>query len=119
MIGTILRFLSIDKLITWLRPTLEGEDGKSSARRMTSLLVVFLYIIGHIHFFKEIKDAYWLIRLILIDATFICVLFSIINLQQLLTFFIKVKSGAGVSESLDVETPKAAEEPTPGAGDIL
>lgn len=99
MISTLLRWLGLDSAIKWMKPSFEGDDNKSSARRLTTFLIVTLYVIGHVQFFRKINDPYWLIRLILIDAIFICVLFSIINLQQLLTIFIKAKNG--ITDALD------------------
>jgi hypothetical protein len=116
MITKLLKFFGLDALVAWFRPSFEGDDGKSSARRLTSFLIVILYIIGHIRFFKEIVDPYWLIRLILVDAMFICVLFSIINLQQLLTVFIKVKNGVGGAlDNKDGSTEDEAVPAQPGS----
>jgi hypothetical protein len=83
----VLSFLGIDSVWNWLRPTVEGEDGKSSARRITAFIVTALYVLGNIQVFYIIKDTSLVMDVLILDAVFILVLFGIITIQNILTFF--------------------------------
>lgn len=43
----------MNKIIQWLRPSLEGEDGKSSYRRLTALF--FVLVDGYLLYADRIK----------------------------------------------------------------
>lgn len=79
------------KPLIWLKPTLEGDDNKSSARRITAFLICGLYTYGHYIIFKISTDFSVLFNVLILDALFILVLFGIITVQNLITL-VKAKN---------------------------
>lgn len=82
-----IKFLGIDVLWEWLRPTVEGEDGKSLARRITAFVVTVLYVLGNIQVFYVIKETTLVVDVLILDAVFILVLFGILTIQNIITLY--------------------------------
>lgn len=86
------------KFLIWLKPTVEGDDGKSSARRLTAFWIVFLYTIGNGLMFYRCEDWMVLLYLLVIDAIFILMLFGIITVSNLITFW-KIKNNSSETDT--------------------
>ncbi len=82
----VFKFFGLDSVWNWLRPTLEGDDNKSSARRITAFIITTLYVLGNIQVFYIIKETQLIMEVLILDAVFILVLFGIITIQNILTF---------------------------------
>ena len=87
-----ITFIGLDIIWGWIRPTFQGEDGKASSRKLTVYVVTILFILGNIQVFFVIKDKSLVFDVLLLDATFILILFGIITIQNIITLF-KIKSG--------------------------
>jgi len=82
----------------WLKPTLEGDDNKSSARRITAFVICVLYFYGHYKIFQISTDFDVLFKVLILDALFILVLFGIITVQNLIMLF-KIKNNIKVDDT--------------------
>ncbi len=82
----MFRFLKtiIFGIFKWVRPTLEGDDGKASARRITAYLITFLYASGHSYVFLKTTDGELLFKVLFLDMMFILLLFGILTIQNLI-----------------------------------
>ena len=84
-------------LINWIKPSVEGKDGKASARALTNIWYVFLntilsigalYLVNYIVTADKVNveavNALWvLIRLILIFNITILIIFGIVTAQNI------------------------------------
>ncbi len=87
-----LDFLGIITILTWLRPTVEGNDGKASARRITLFIITVLFVLGNLQVFYVMKETALVRDVLIIDAIFILILFGIVSVDNIITI-IKLKSG--------------------------
>ncbi len=83
----IIQFFGIDSLWKWVRPTLEGDDGKASARRLSIYIIMVLFILGNIQAFYIIQDKDLVFDVLLLDVVFILILFGIVTIQNVITLF--------------------------------
>lgn len=88
----ILNYLGVIKVLNWLKPTVEGNDGKASARRLTLLSINILFILGNIQAFYVINNTSLIYDVLVLDAIFILVLFGIVSIDNIITL-IKMKNG--------------------------
>jgi hypothetical protein len=83
----LIHFFGIDSIWNWLRPTVEGDDGKASARRLSAYVIMILFILGNIQAFYVIKDKDLVFDVLILDAVFILVLFGILTIQNVITLY--------------------------------
>ena len=91
----ILKFLGINLIWTWLKPTLEDDNGKASSKKLTAYLVSMLFTIGNIRVFYTMKDDNMVLFTLIIDATFILILFGIIAIKDIITLY-RITANSGV-----------------------
>lgn len=92
IINYLLSLFGVDKLINYLKPSIEDDTTKqASAKRLTALMICSLYAVGHYHVFQTNTDSDLLFKVMVLDAVFILVLFGIVTTQNLLTAFNSTK----------------------------
>ncbi|MDJ1500640.1 hypothetical protein [Xanthocytophaga agilis] len=74
------------RFFVWLSSSFSGNDNKSSSRKLTAFGVVILYYICSIWFFLKASNEYYMMLVIFGQAVFICLLFGIVTMQQIIQF---------------------------------
>ena len=92
----LLNKLGLMQFILWIKPTLEGTDGKASFRRISALILMTIFVIGcsqvFMHTFKNPNtDAFNLMfNVLCLIAIFFCVVTAIVS-AQIITELLKSK----------------------------
>ncbi len=85
VLSTILTIKHIIyNVVMWFKPSLEGDDGKSSSRRITTFVVLQVYVHSRIKYNTIVTNPYWLLIGNIVDGLFILLLAGIVSFQQIL-----------------------------------
>jgi hypothetical protein len=88
----LLTKLGLMEFLLWVKPTLEGTDGKASFRRVSALILMNIFCIGctivFTHVFKDpSKNGFDLMFSVLcLIAVFFCVVTAIVSVQIIAEF---------------------------------
>lgn len=88
----LIEFFGVDILWKWLKPTFEGDDGKASSKKLTTYVIVVLFILGHIQVYYVINNIQLIEHTLNLDALMLSVLIGIFTVQNVFTFM-KLRNG--------------------------
>jgi hypothetical protein len=105
----LLSKLGLMQFLVWIKPTLEGTDGKASFRRISALILMTIFVIGCSVVFKHTfehpnNNTFDLMFSVLcLIALFFCVVTAIVS-AQILTELVKSKGVNIDSKEIAKET---------------